>query len=120
MNDLNPEILDTNPRLFFHLQQQRLIELIRSGDLDAALDFAQVLFSLLDQEIDNNKFEDELRVLLGTSSYSLFTMDKLVCQLVKQCQILMQDEVCMSLLSLYQQEHFRCQNALVNREHTLA
>lgn len=41
VNDLNPEILDTTPDLFFHLQQQRLIELIRAGNLEAALQFAQ-------------------------------------------------------------------------------
>ena len=32
VNDLDPEILDTNPRLFFHLQQQRLLEhIMREG-----------------------------------------------------------------------------------------
>ncbi|KAB5560561.1 hypothetical protein DKX38_005518 [Salix brachista] len=41
VNDLNPEILDTNPQLFFHLQQQRLIELIRNGKVNEALQFAQ-------------------------------------------------------------------------------
>ncbi|GFZ06243.1 LisH and RanBPM domains containing protein [Actinidia rufa] len=41
VNDLNPEILDTNPQLFFHLQQQRLIELIRNGKVEKALEFAQ-------------------------------------------------------------------------------
>ncbi|KAL0407360.1 UNVERIFIED_CONTAM: protein GID8 [Sesamum latifolium] len=41
VNDLNPEILDTNPQLFFHLQQQRLIELIRNGKVEEALEFAQ-------------------------------------------------------------------------------
>ncbi|KAI8990821.1 CTLH/CRA C-terminal to lish motif domain-containing protein [Mycotypha africana] len=40
VNDLNPEILDTNPHLFFHLQQQRLIELIRKGEYREALEFA--------------------------------------------------------------------------------
>ena len=30
-NDLNPETLDTSPRLFFRLQLQRLIELIRDN-----------------------------------------------------------------------------------------
>jgi hypothetical protein len=34
------QILDTNPLLFFHLQQQRLIELIRTGDVSEALQFA--------------------------------------------------------------------------------
>eukprot|EP01137_Pigoraptor_chileana_P005688 Opistho-2@49086 len=41
VNDLNPEILDTNPRLYFHLQQQRLIELIRQNRMQDALEFAQ-------------------------------------------------------------------------------
>eukprot|EP00842_Homolaphlyctis_polyrhiza_P004372 jgi/Hompol1/4936/HPOL_000456-RA len=41
VNDLDPEILDTNPRLFFHLQQQKLIELIRAGKVDKAIEFAQ-------------------------------------------------------------------------------
>jgi hypothetical protein len=41
VNDLNPEILDTNPRLYFHLQQQRLIELIRTNNTQDALDFAR-------------------------------------------------------------------------------
>ncbi|KZT05855.1 lish motif-containing protein, partial [Laetiporus sulphureus 93-53] len=41
VNDLNPEILDTNPALYFHLQQQRLIEYIRQGNVAEALRFAQ-------------------------------------------------------------------------------
>lgn len=41
VNDLNPEILDMNPEVFFRLQQQRFIELVRSGNLEQALEFAQ-------------------------------------------------------------------------------
>ncbi|KAL0578709.1 hypothetical protein V5O48_003265 [Marasmius crinis-equi] len=41
VNELNPEILDTNPSLYFHLQQQRVIELIRQGRIAEALQFAQ-------------------------------------------------------------------------------
>ncbi|KAH9004358.1 lish motif-containing protein [Lactarius hatsudake] len=41
VNDLNPEILDTNPALYFHLQQQKLIEYIRQGKITEALRFAQ-------------------------------------------------------------------------------
>ncbi|XP_023645900.1 protein GID8 homolog [Capsella rubella] len=37
LKDLNPEILKTN----FHLNQQRLIEIIRSGNIDEALAFSQ-------------------------------------------------------------------------------
>lgn len=39
MNNL--QILDTNPQLFFHLQQQRFIELIRQNEIQKALDFAK-------------------------------------------------------------------------------
>lgn len=35
------QILDTNPQLFFLLQQQKLIELIRNGKTEEALEFAQ-------------------------------------------------------------------------------
>ncbi|KAJ1814198.1 Glucose-induced degradation complex subunit [Coemansia sp. RSA 2599] len=41
VNDLNPDLLDTDPRLYFHLQQQHLIELIRMGKAEEALEFAQ-------------------------------------------------------------------------------
>ncbi|GMH37587.1 hypothetical protein BSKO_05460 [Bryopsis sp. KO-2023] len=41
VNDLNPEILEERSELFFHLQQQRLIELIRQGKTEEALEFAQ-------------------------------------------------------------------------------
>ncbi|TYJ53650.1 hypothetical protein B9479_005738 [Cryptococcus floricola] len=39
-NELDPEILDNNVHLLFHLQLLRLVELIRSDNLDAALEFA--------------------------------------------------------------------------------
>ncbi|KAH9944152.1 CTLH/CRA C-terminal to lish motif domain-containing protein [Epithele typhae] len=41
VNDLDPEILDTNPSLYFRLQQQKLIEYIRQGKIAEALHFAQ-------------------------------------------------------------------------------
>ncbi|WWC68291.1 uncharacterized protein I206_102214 [Kwoniella pini CBS 10737] len=40
VNELDPEILDTNPPLLFHLHLLRLIELIRSDQIDIALQFA--------------------------------------------------------------------------------
>jgi len=57
-NDLNPEILDHNPEIFFHLQQQRLIELIRKGNLGDALAFAQQ--ELAPQGQENPQFLVEL------------------------------------------------------------
>eukprot|EP00892_Ulva_mutabilis_P011004 jgi/Ulvmu1/8276/UM041_0087.1 len=41
VNDLNPEILESNAKLCFHIQQQQVIELIRSGKVNEALLFAQ-------------------------------------------------------------------------------
>lgn len=41
VNDLNPEILETQAGLLFHLQRQRLIEMIRAGEVEHALDFVQ-------------------------------------------------------------------------------
>ncbi|KAK6149893.1 hypothetical protein DH2020_017418 [Rehmannia glutinosa] len=58
VNDLNPEILDTNPQLFFHLQQQRLIELIRHGKVEEALEFAQE--ELAPRGEENQGFLEEL------------------------------------------------------------
>jgi len=40
VNQLHPELLDDDPYLFFHLQQQQLIELIREGKVEDALTFA--------------------------------------------------------------------------------
>ncbi|XP_012447690.1 protein GID8 homolog isoform X2 [Gossypium raimondii] len=58
INDLNPEILDTNPQLFFQLQQQRLIELIRNGKVEEALEFAQE--DLAPRAEENQSFLEEL------------------------------------------------------------
>ncbi|XP_031110894.1 protein GID8 homolog [Ipomoea triloba] len=58
VNDLNPEILDTNPQLFFHLQKQRLIELIRNGKVEEALEFAQD--ELAPRGEENQGFLEEL------------------------------------------------------------
>lgn len=44
------QILEEHAELTFHLQQQRLIELIRGGDADAALAFAQEILAPLGEE----------------------------------------------------------------------
>eukprot|EP00873_Tetraselmis_striata_P000722 jgi/Tetstr1/420986/TSEL_012046.t1 len=58
VNDLNPEILEEKHQLFFHLQQQRLIELIRDGRTEDALDFAQEYLAPRGEE--NSAFLEEL------------------------------------------------------------
>lgn len=57
-NNFNPEILDTRPHLLFHLQQQRLIELIRDKDIDGAVEFAQN--QMAEQGKENPEFLEEL------------------------------------------------------------
>ena len=42
------------------------------------------LYNLLDGSYDNTKFEDDCRAIIGTQSYVLFTLDKLIYKLVKQ------------------------------------
>ncbi|KAJ3209488.1 Glucose-induced degradation complex subunit [Clydaea vesicula] len=58
VNDLDPEILDTNPRLYFHLQQQKLIEQIRQGKISEAIEFAQE--ELAPRGEENPEFLEEL------------------------------------------------------------
>lgn len=58
VNDLDPDILDTNPKLFFHLQQQKLIELIRQGRILEAVEFAQE--ELAPRGEENPEFLEEL------------------------------------------------------------
>eukprot|EP00882_Tetradesmus_deserticola_P012412 GHRQ01013154.1.p1 GENE.GHRQ01013154.1~~GHRQ01013154.1.p1 ORF type:complete len:170 (+),score=101.78 GHRQ01013154.1:289-798(+) len=58
VNDMNPELLEEQQALFFHLQQQRLIELIRQGKAEAALAFAQEYLAPHGEE--NEAFLEEL------------------------------------------------------------
>ncbi|WFD31725.1 hypothetical protein MSPP1_002764 [Malassezia sp. CBS 17886] len=69
VNELNPEILDTSPLLFFRLQQLRMIELLRSGELDEALAFASEALAPLAEE-----HPDLLSELETTMSLVLFDM----------------------------------------------
>ena len=67
VNDVDPEILDTNSKLFFHLQQQQLLELIRQGDIERVLEYAQNELSARGEE--NPEFLDELEQSLGLLAF---------------------------------------------------
>lgn len=69
--------------------------------------FMNALYSLVDGSADNTKFEDDCRAIVGTQSYLLFTLDKLIYKLVKQLQILATEEVDNKLLQLYAYESSR-------------
>lgn len=79
VNDLDPEILDKNPGLYFHLQQQKLIELIREKKSDEALDFLNKELSSFGEE--NQAYLDELEktlVLLAFDDHSKSPMAHLL------------------------------------------
>ena len=67
VNDVDPEILDTDSRLFFHLQQQQLLELVREGDIERVLAFAQSELSARGEE--NPEFLDELEQTLALLAF---------------------------------------------------
>ncbi|KAK7317314.1 hypothetical protein RJT34_01428 [Clitoria ternatea] len=57
--------------------------------------------------VDNTIFEDDYRAIIGTQSYVLFTLDKLIYKLVKQLQVVAADEMDNKLLQLYAYEKSR-------------
>ncbi|KAK7317569.1 hypothetical protein RJT34_01918 [Clitoria ternatea] len=69
--------------------------------------FMNALYNLLDGSSDNTKFEDDCRAIIGTQSYVLFTLDKLIYKLVKQLQAVAADEMDNKLLQLYAYEKSR-------------
>ncbi|KAK4798031.1 hypothetical protein SAY86_030357 [Trapa natans] len=69
--------------------------------------FMAALYNLLDGTIDNSKFEDECRAIIGNQSYILFTLDKLIYKLVKQLQLIASDDMDNKLLQLYEYEKAR-------------
>eukprot|EP00742_Colponemidia_sp_Colp-10_P004189 GILJ01004468.1.p1 GENE.GILJ01004468.1~~GILJ01004468.1.p1 ORF type:complete len:1073 (+),score=176.80 GILJ01004468.1:164-3382(+) len=69
--------------------------------------FLTILYSVLDGSMDSNRYEDEVRSLLGNNSYLLFTFDKVLSQTVKILQTIVSDETCNKLMALYIYERSR-------------
>ncbi|VAH00014.1 unnamed protein product [Triticum turgidum subsp. durum] len=69
--------------------------------------FMGALYNLIDGSSDNTKFEDDCRSIIGTQSYVLFTLDKLIYKVVKQLQAIAADEMDNKLLQLYIYEKSR-------------
>ena len=63
------QILDTNPGLFFHLQQQKLIEYIRQGQIAEAIQFAQE--ELAPRGEENVRFYITCAIPISLNRYSL-------------------------------------------------
>lgn len=81
---------------------------------DRYKEFVKLLYSFVSGTVDQNKFEDELRDLLGIQAFPLYTLDKLVVQLVKQIQSILSDDVSGKLLALYAYEEARQSGFLEN------
>ncbi|ESQ49942.1 hypothetical protein EUTSA_v10019899mg [Eutrema salsugineum] len=78
-----------------------------TDSLDPYARFMRVLYGVLDGSIENTKFEDECRAIIGNQSYVLFTLDKLIYKLVKQLQAIVADDMDNKLLQLYEYEKSR-------------
>ena len=65
------QILDTNPALYFHLQQQKLIEFIRHGRIAEALEFAQE--ELAPRGEENPEFLFELECTMALLAFEAST-----------------------------------------------
>lgn len=78
-----------------------------SSPTDLYARFMNALYNLLDGSSDNTKFEDDCRAIIGTQSYVLFTLDKLLYKLVKHLQAVATDEMDNKLLQLYAYEKSR-------------
>ncbi|XP_070532619.1 glucose-induced degradation protein 8 homolog [Ptychodera flava] len=67
VNDLHPELLDNDRYLFFHLQQQHLIELIRNKKVEQALEYAQT--HLAERGEENSEVLPELERSLALLAF---------------------------------------------------
>ncbi|KAG4093792.1 CTLH/CRA C-terminal to lish motif domain-containing protein [Neocallimastix lanati (nom. inval.)] len=95
VNDLDPEILDNNPKLYFHLQQQKLIEFIKQGKIMEAIEFAQEELAPRGEE---NTDKSPVKSLLEHSQRQKTASELNSAILTSQCQD--RDPRLLSLLKL--------------------
>lgn len=69
--------------------------------------FMDMVGSLLRGQTDPSVYEDDCRALLGTNSYELFTVDKLLSKLIKQMQLVLAEESLSRLMDLWRYENAR-------------
>jgi histone deacetylase complex regulatory component SIN3 len=67
--------------------------------------FLGQVFSLVEGTMDNARFEDFCRWLLGNKSYTLFTLDKIISQLMKHLQAMASDDNVTKLIGLFVYHH---------------
>lgn len=69
--------------------------------------FMTMCRSLIEGRTDPSAYEDDCRSLLGTSSYQLFTIDKLVQKVVKHAQACLAEDSTARLVELWKYENAR-------------
>jgi len=69
--------------------------------------FLGQVMSLVEGSLDNLRFEEICRSLLGNKSYVLFTLDKIITQGVKHLQAMANDEHVNKLIGLFLYHHTR-------------
>ncbi|XP_010532951.1 PREDICTED: paired amphipathic helix protein Sin3-like 3 isoform X2 [Tarenaya hassleriana] len=87
--------------------ERRWRALNTANHADPYSSFMNALYNLLDGTSDNAKFEDDCRAIIGTHSYVLFTLDKLIYKLIKHLQVVATDEMDHKLLQLHAYEKSR-------------
>ena len=70
-------------------------------------EFMGLVQALIEGRVEPSIFEDDCRTLLGTNSYQLFTVDKLVQKIVKQAQTCIQEDPTARLVELWKYENSR-------------
>lgn len=78
--------------------------------------FMDELVKLISGAIEQGQFEDEARLALGTGSFMLFTLDKVVAYLCKQVHVVLGDQQAEQLLGLYSYEFVRTQEGTANEQ----
>lgn len=81
--------------------------------------FLGQVMALSDGSLDSTRFEEWCRANLGNHSYPLFTLDKLLQQLVKHLQAMANDDNVMKLIGLfvYHHQHRTTVNVSLYRAH---
>lgn len=81
--------------------------------------FLGQVLSLVEGTLDNGRFEEFCRSLLGNKSYVLYTLDKLIAQTVKHLQAMANDENVTKLVGLFVYHHHsgRAVDPAVYRDH---
>ena len=71
---------------------------------DKYIEYLSLLSSVINGSTDTSKYEDRLRTLLGTKSFKLFTIDKLIHHLLKHMLKITSSSISLSCISLYIQQ----------------